>query len=72
MTEWPHPEGKLTEGSQRVSEETAGFGCLGLNLWEQNSTHWAEALEASVPAVLLGQRQHGLRGFFLPLCNISG
>lgn len=69
VTEWPHPEGKLTKGSQQISEETAWFGWMGLNLWEQNSTLCAEPLEASV---LMGQRQHGLRGFLLPPCNVSG
>lgn len=44
-----------------MPEETARFGWLGLNLWDQKPT--VCGLIASVPTVLLGQRQHGLRGF---------
>lgn len=59
-TAWPQPEGKLKEGSQQISED---LGWFGSNLWDLESWVWGDQLKASVPAVLLGQRQHGLRGF---------
>lgn len=50
---------------QQVSVEATKLGGVGASLWDPTSVVWGEPLKASVPAVLLGQRQNGLRGFIL-------